>query len=89
MNTKNNLKVKIKYKDSDDVFVCDLIELKVLERYEDGTAKEIKIDYFDPFSAEGHKTLYLRDHDYHTVSVEISSLKNRIFENNSKYKQWY
>ena len=41
MNIKNNLKVKIKYKDSDDVFVCDLIELKVLERYEDGTAKEI------------------------------------------------
>ena len=83
----SNLKIKINYNSSDDVFVCDLKAIEVINKNPDGSAKTIKIDYFDPFSAEGHKTLYLNDKDVFTNSIEISSLFNRPI-NNDNYKIW-
>lgn len=84
-NNTRNLKVKITYHNSDDIFVCDLMELKVVEHNDNDTAKTIEIKYFDQYSAEGYKTLYLNQRDIQTTSIEISSAWNK---KDDSYREW-
>lgn len=81
------LKIKIKYRSSDDVVIGDLLEVKSLLD-EKGNVEKLQVTYFDKWSSEGIKTLCYQKADMIVESIAVSSVWNELSGTNLKWKEW-
>jgi hypothetical protein len=80
------LKIKIKYRSSDDVVIGDLLEVKSLLD-EKGNVEKLQVTYFDKWSSEGIKTLCYQKADMiiHSKQILLWTQQSYLLFDNIKF----